>query len=398
MARKAKAAVVGIGHSRIFRRAEAPLAHLAREAVLAAIADAGLTTADIDGVATNPAQPFEGAGAIDGLDIVSAGLIREALGLDTRWCQNVLASTVGKTLIHAVNAVAAGACRHAVVFRALASPDGGYGHVVSPAIAGQGAGGTSGQYVGTYGATPVTMAAFLMQRYLALYGPQREDLGRFLVENRRLALDWEWGYWRQYRPEPLTLETYMAAREISSPLRLYDCDLPVHGAAAFVVTTPERARDLRRNPAYVLGTATPKPAIDNGYWLLEPCMAEGRRLAQILYEVAGIAAGDVRLVNFYDGFSIFVPLWLEALGLCGEGQGFAALADARSRIGGSLPVNTSSGNLGAGRLHGLPHLIDAALQAMGRSGARQVGNADVSVAVVGPPHDGAGLVFSPHAS
>src|SRR5437870_4756456 len=128
MARRARAAVVGIGHSAVYRRNDVSLGSLALAASLNAIADAGLNPSDIDGVATNPDQPFEGGGSTDGVDFVTAGLLMEALNLDTRWAQNVNAGTVGKTLIHAINAVAAGACSYALVFRALYSPKGGYGH------------------------------------------------------------------------------------------------------------------------------------------------------------------------------------------------------------------------------------------------------------------------------
>jgi acetyl-CoA acetyltransferase len=396
MARQTPTAIVGIGHSRVFRRAEVPLAHLAREAILAAVEDAGLALSDIDGIATNPNQPFEGAGSVDGIDLVTANLMRNALGLNTRWALSIVGSTVGKTVIHTVNAVAAGACNYAIAFKALNNPMGRYGFMDPTMISGQGHAGTNGQFVGTYGVTPVALAAFLMRRYMDKYNPRREDLGTFLVENRKLAMLWEWGYWRQYKPELLTLEQYMEARPVASTLGLYDCDLPVHGCAAMVITTPERARDLRHSPAYVLGTASPQPHIDNANWLYEPYMEDGKHVARVLYESAGVSAADVSVVNMYDGFSIFVPMWMEAFGLCGEGEGFAILADRRSRLDGALPVNTSSGNQGAGRMHGLPHIIDAALQVMGRSGERQIANPDISIAALGPLHDGAAMLFGRH--
>src|SRR5207248_1163933 len=111
---------------------------------------------------------------------------------------------------------------------------------------------------------------------------------------------------------------------------------------------------------------------------LEEYMAIGKVTATNLCRNAGIAPEDIDLVNLYDGFSPVTPFWVESLGLCGEGESFAWVADP------AIPLNTSSGNLGAGRMHGVPHLMDGALQVMGRSGARQVKDAGIAVSIVAP--------------
>lgn len=389
-----RAAVVGVGHSRMFRRDEVPLGQLALEACRNAIADAGLKPADIDGVCTNPEQGFEDAGSIDGINIVTPGFVEQALGLRTRWGLRVWASTVLKAFATTVDAVAAGRCNYAVVFRAIYNPKGRYGQGANPAgYAGNGQSGGGGQFTGPYGVTAPANAGLVAQRYFHKYAAKREMLGTFLVNNRKNALLWEWGYWYQHRPEPLTLDQYMNAPDVCWPLGLYDCDLPVHACGAWVITTPERARDLRHRPAYVRGMATPYSQIPNRTWNLEEFEEGGKRVAENLFESARIGPSDIGVANLYDGFSIFVPLWAEALGLAAKGEGLAFLIREESRIGGRTPINTSSGNLGHGRMPGVAQLMESVLQVMGRSGARQAKHADISVATAGLLTEGQAIAF-----
>ena len=227
-----------------------------------------------------------------------------------------------------------------------------------------------------------------MQKYMDKYGATREQMAAFVSNNRQNALKWEHGYWYQHGGGPLTIEDYMTSRMISYPMCIFDCDIPVQGCGAFVVTTAERAKDLRQPPAYVLSTSAPVNARMGIAHSLEEFAAAGARLGSTLLSNAGIGPGDVDVANLYDGFSILTPLWAEALGFCGEGEGFSFITAP------TLALNTSSGNLGAGRMHGVPQIMDSVLQVMGRSGPRQVENAHIALAVVLPLDAGKGLVFS----
>jgi acetyl-CoA acetyltransferase len=385
-ARRASVAVIGLGHSKVFRHADIPLGALAAEACLAAVADAGLQPSDIDGVSTDPEQPFDGAGSADGTDLVSPQFIVAALGLETGWAQSVN-GMVGHAFIEAVNAVAAGACSYALVFRALRNPAGRYG-VTSPAAAR----GRS-QFIAPYGLFAPGMYAHYGQRYFDTYGGGREQLATFAVQNRRNGLLNEHSYWRQQRPESLTIDDYMAAPMVSSPLCRYDCDIPLDGCGAFVLTTAERAAEHVERPAYILGTSSPIHRPRGIVPSLEDFHAAGAQLGRRLWASAGVGPGDVGVANLYDGFSILTPLWMEALGLCAEGEALAMIHAGHTTIDAELPLNTSGGNQGAGRMHGVPHLMEGALQVMRRAGTRQVDGADISLSVVGPLHHGAGVVF-----
>lgn len=385
MSARAQVAVVGVGHSRVFRRDEVALGILAIEAVRNAVEDAGLEIADIDGLSTTPYQPMAGGGDIDGLSIVSPEFMMQALKMDVAWSERQL-RPVGASLINTINAVASGQCKYAVCFRALHNPSGRrYGHTNSLGASGP------GQFSEPYGVfVPAIWGRYGLEHFHR-YGSSREELGAFVVRNRAQALKWEYGYWAQYSPTLLTLEDYLTARIISEPLGLFDCDIPVQAAGAFVVTTAERAQHLKNPPAYVLATSSPftvsRGGPNSSNLSLDEYMVDGKQLARHLWDIAGIGPGDVDVANLYDGFSTEAPLWAEALGFCGEGEGFAFVAEP------SLPLNTSGGSLGAGRTHGIAHIMDSVMQIQKRSGSRQVQEVEVALAVTNPCDIGAGFVF-----
>jgi acetyl-CoA acetyltransferase len=392
--RRARAAVIGVGHSKVYRRPEVSLGKLAIDACTQAIEDAGLTPADVDGVVTDPFQPiaYEAGSTIDGWHTVTAEYLIAALGLDVCWHAAVQGSTP-RVVIEAANAVSSGACRAVVAFRALHSPQGRYGHF-SPASA-------SGdrQYVTPYGLYPPAMFAHLWVRYMHDHGVTREAMAPFIVHNRRAALLWEHGYWYQNRPELLTESEYLEARMISWPIGLYDADIPVQGCGAFLVTSAERALDGPHRPAYVRGWAVPGSVGPLPHMRELDIMRErGERFGRRLFENAGVRSDDVDVANVYDAFSIFVPLYLETLGFCGRGEAFGFMTPERIGVDGELPLNTSSGNLGSGRMHGVPQFLESVLQIQERSGLRQVKNAEIALAVAGgQPGAAAGVVFGANA-
>jgi acetyl-CoA acetyltransferase len=386
----------------VYRHSEVSLGSLAVVACRTAIADAGMTPADIDGVATDPYQPyglsdqyepFDGVGVIDGYNTVRPELLINALGLDVCWHEavgqsNIVAGSTGRMLVEAVNAVSSGMCRSVIVCRAMHSPPGQYGALHRAYFGGP------MQFIGPYGVDPPAMYAHLWSRYMHKYGTTREQMAPFVVNNWSNGLLWEHGYWHQQGAAALTENDYLTARMISTPLALYDCDLPVQGCGAFVVTSAERAVDLPHRPAYVRGWAVPGRLKGFDPAVLEVVRERGEVFAKHLFANAGIGPDEIDVLNVYDGFSIFVPLWLETLGYCGEGEAFDLMTSDRIGIHGDLPVNTNGGNLGAGRMHGVPHFMESVLQIMGRCGARQVPDAMFTLATAGgQPGRCAGMIF-----
>ena len=387
------AAVVGVGQSRLLRFDDVPLGVLAVEATQAALADAGLATGDLDGIACIPRQPFDDEGSQrDGEHFVSTHLLLRLLSIEsTRWGANV-DIMLGHSLIEAVNAVEAGACSHALVFRALHSPRGGYGRVTSLEVSGE------RQFTAPYGRFPPADFAQLWSRYQDVYSAgSRDQMAALVLQSRVNGLRTPGGYWTVRGGATPTREEYLSTRMVSTPLGLLDCDLPVQGCTAFVVTTGDRAQDLRQPPAYVLGTAAPYFAehgsvVPRGHTLdhHERC---GEIIAEHVWHDSGLRPGDVSAANLYDGFSFIPILWLEALGFCARGEGFDFIQDGRIAPTGALPVNTGGGNLGVGRLHGANQIAESVLQVSGRAGERQLDRAEAVIATVGPPARGAAIVF-----
>ena len=248
-------------------------------------------------------------------------------------------------------------------------------------------------------AGPLSFAtAVQFQRYLYKYNKTHEMLAPFVVNSRRNGLLFPEGYWAQHRPEPLTVEDYNSARWIAKPANLFDNDLPIHTAGAYVLTTAERAKDLRQKPVYVLGHAG--HGVNNGesfdhvkprsmtYTLeeIEECAAAtGRKI----YESAGISPSDVSFENMYDGFSLFHVFHVEGLGYAGIGRGEALdLFQSDISIEGPNPVSPSGGNLGSGRTRFWSH-TDSMQQIQGRAGLRQI-KKPAEIGVSGGPMPTAG--------
>jgi acetyl-CoA acetyltransferase len=387
----ARTAIAGVGHSRVHRFDDVTLGELVIDAVTKAVEDAGLGLADIDGVVTDPKQPFDGAGVVDGINRVSPEYLIRALDLDVSWYESPSPGSTTRSIIAGSNAVASGTCGAVVAFRAVHNPKGRYARA-NPSLAE----GTK-QFSEPYGVFPPAMFGQLWHRYMHLYGTTREQMVPFVVNNRDNALLWEHGYWSQHRPTRLTATDYLEARLVSSPLGLYDCDIPVQACGAFVITGSDRAKDLRNPPAYIRGWAVPGV---HGGWehlsTLDVVQERTQRFARHLFENAGISVRDVDVVNVYDGFSCFVPIWLEALGFCQTGEAFDFMVPANIGIGGAgPPVNTSGGSLGSGRMHGVPQVMESVLQVTGRSGPRQVAGAEIALCTgAGQPGVGDGIVFS----
>jgi acetyl-CoA acetyltransferase len=223
--------------------------------------------------------------------------------------------------------------------------------------------------------------AMYAQRHFHEYGTTREQLAWIALNARRNAA----GNPRAVFREPLTLEDYFAARMISTPFCLYDCDVPVDGATAVIVSHVDAARDLRRPPLRVeaVGSALHgRPSWDQFDDLTTMAL---RDASAMLWTRTDLRPRDVDVAELYDGFSFIAMAWLEALGFCGRGEsGPFVEGGKRIALDGEIPLNTHGGQLSAGRLHGYGFLHEACVQLWEEGGARQVpGSPRVALAAAG---------------
>jgi acetyl-CoA acetyltransferase len=371
---RCKIAVSGVGYSQATRTAERPLAAHALEAVKAAVADSGLKMSDIDGLASYPELPATGHAEVDGISIVSVNCMMAMLKLPhLTWHIQTGSVNIGGAVQQAVNALLAGACKYAVVWRAMHNPKGTYQNLPGTYAPG------ALQFTAPYGfGGPGQHMAVAYTRYLEKNNQSRDKMVTLAVTQRKHGLKNPHSYFK----EPLTAEDYFDSRMVAHPFCLYDCDIPVQGAVAIVLTAADRARDLKPTPAYLAGYGQRLHfEVAGRIGSLAPYMEGGRSSAQLTWERSGFTPKDVDVAQIYDGFSASVMYGLESYGFCKEGEGLDFIQGGRIELDGELPLNTFGGSLSTGRIHGLWHIIEGVLQASGRAGERQV--KDVNVSFVG---------------
>ncbi len=377
LALERKALISGVGQSAIGRRLFRDDLDLTCEAALRAIEDAGLTPRDIDGIAAYPG-PGQAAAGFSGPSIYD---VQDALGLHVRWHLSGLEGP-GQImpLIAAALAIGSGLCRHALVYRtvteATAAADTGRRGIGSgsPSISGFAA------WLVPFGAmSAANWIALYARRHMHRYGTTREHLGAVALLEREHARRNPAAVYR----EPLTWEDYWQARMISDPFCLYDCDAPVDGSTAIVLSHEDFARDLAKPPVRIeaVGTALwHRPLWDQ--WPDLTTMA-AHDAARHLWQRTSLRPSDVDTVQLYDGFS-FLPLaWLEALGFCAPGEGGPFVQAGCTKLGGTLPMNTWGGQLSGGRLHGFGFVAEAVRQLRAECGERQVPDCEVAAVAVG---------------
>jgi acetyl-CoA acetyltransferase len=230
------------------------------------------------------------------------------------------------------------------------------------------------------------------RRYMTQYNISEEQLGTLAVVERENAVRTPYAFQKKL----ITLEDYLNSRWIAEPVRLLDCDLPVNGAFAFLVVRGDIAKSLRQPPVWVVGWGE-EPGnsftSDNVPTPVHLLPLPGKELvpaAQILYRDTGMRPSDMDMAFPYDGFSFFVPVWMEHLGLLPRGEAGAFIGDgSRIRPDGELPINTHGGNLSAGRAHAHHHVIEAVEQLRGTAGPRQVKKpVNFAVLAAGLPSEG----------
>lgn len=375
-------ALAGVGSTAFTRASGRSVLSLAFEACVGAIEDAGMDRSAVDGLLSfsllGDSAPTQAVATVLGLP----GL-RFALDADLG----------GQAPCHLVNlaamALEAGQAEAVVVFRAMNGRS--ERRVGAMRFAGPG-----GQY-----RYPIGYGAYLMyvamwaRRFLHETGQGEEDLAAVAIAQRR----WAAGNDRAIQRAPLDLDGYRAAPYVVEPFRVPDCTTEVDGASAVLVTTLERARDLR-HPAVRIAAAGyragPSPGLDIGDHL---SWADYTRnytnlLAPDVLAAAGIGPADLDLAEIYDCFTSTVLFGLEGLGVCGRGESGEFVRSGATSPGGRLPVNTHGGLLAEGYLHGMNTVTEAVLQMQGRCGARQVRDPETCVVTSGALMDGSMMVLT----
>jgi acetyl-CoA acetyltransferase len=369
-----RACITGVGQSEIGRRLYRDPLELTLDGCLAAIADAGLTPADIDGLSTYPGPMgtpagFSGAGAYEVMD---------ALRLNCGWYGSGL-ETSGQlgSVINACLAVAAGLANHVLCFRSVweGSAQGDKGRsAVMPGGGGGGGGGFKAQGFMAWNLPFTAPSASIWigmfaQRHFYKYGTTKEQMAWIPLNARKNAALNPNAIYR----EPMSMDDYMNARMITTPFGLFDCDAPCDGATAVIVSRRERAKDMRKTPLRVEAVGTRIAGRPSWDQFDDLSAMPNRDAGRQLWERTDLKPSDVQMAQLYDGFSWLTMSWLEALGLCGLGES-GPFIDGGTRIArdGQLPLNTHGGQLSGGRLHGYGFLHEGATQMWGEAGDRQI--------------------------
>lgn len=372
-----KVVLSGIGRSALGRRLLREPLSLTVDACLAAVADAGLTLDDIDGLSTYPGGM---GGSSMGMSEGGVTAVEEALRLRPTWING--GGDIpgpGGAVIAAMLAVASGLCRHVLCFRTvwestfatLGLHPGGGGRVTGPFH----------EHRAPFGAmSAANWIGMHANQYLHRYGATREMLGWIALNGRaNAALNPD----AIYR-DPMTMDDYLGARPITSPFGLYDCDVPCDGSIAVVVSHVDTAGDLPQPAVRVEAVGT--QITERLSWDQDTVTHEPQVFGQSahLWTRTDLTPADVDVALVYDGFTFNAISWLEALGFCGIGEAQDWLdGGKRIALGGDLPVNPHGGQLSEGRTHGFGFVYEAVTQLRHAAGERQVEGARTAVVSTG---------------
>lgn len=380
-----RAAIAGIGATEFSKDSGRSELKLAVEAVRAALADAGLTPADVDGMVTftmdtSPEITVAQAAGIGELSFFS----RVHYG----------GGAACATVQQAAMAVATGVADVVVCYRAFNERSGRrFGSGVQqrdPSAEGVALGANlpSGLL------TPASWVAMAAQRYLHAFQLDPSAFGPVAVADRRHAANNPAAY---FHGKPITLADHAASRWIVEPLRLLDCCQETDGGQAIVVTSPERARDLRHAPAVIAaaaqGAGRAQEQMTSFYRDDLTGLPEMGVVARQLWRTSGLTPSAVDTAVLYDHFTPFVLMQLEEFGFCGRGEGADFAADGGLEIDGRLPVNTHGGQLGEAYLHGMNGIAEGVRQVRGSS-VNQVAGASSVLVTAGTGVPTSGLVLT----
>ena len=374
-----RAAITGAGVSETGRKLERSGASLTAEASLAAIADAGLKPADIDGISSWPGH----RPGFSGSSPVAVTELKHTLGLKLDWYSGgpegpgQMAS-----VINAAMAVATGQARHVLCFRTVKEGSARQANRSTTTVGGAAARiDDKYQWFLPYGAvSAATWAALGAQRHMLHYDISREQLAWVAINARRNAAMNPAALYTT----PISMEEYMSARMISTPLCLYDCDVPMDGSAAVVVSRAEATEHALRPPLMIEAASGALHGPDAWDQREDYTTMAASDAAAKLWSQTEFKPEDVDIAQLYDGFSYFTLMWLEALGFCAPGEsGHFVEGGERISLYGELPINTFGGQLSSGRLHGFGYLVEACEQLWHRAGERQAGTPNLGVVAVG---------------
>ena len=362
---KDKTAIAGIGLTEFSKKSGVSELSLAAQATLRACDDAGISPSEIDGFVS---YTLDSTDEIELARTVGAGDLK----LFTK--VNYGGGAAVGTILHAVMAVATGVANNVICYRAMNGRSG--------QRMGQ---GVSGQIISSdlvhwswympYGMlTPGSWVAMIANKYMQDYGVTCEDLGRVAISQRNYA---------QNNPraagygKPLTMEDYLASKVIADPLRLYDFCQETDGGCAILITSAERARDLKQKPAIIRGVAqasTQGQEQMTSYYRDElDSLPEMELAARLVYEQSGLGPDDINAACLYDAFTAEVIMQLESFGFCGRGEGKELVRDGALDIDGRLPNNTHGGLLSESYIHGMNNIAEGARLIRGTSTSQPAG-------------------------
>ncbi len=378
-----KAAIVGVGQTEFSKDSGRSTLHMALEAILEALADAGLAVEDIDAVVK--------MGAND--DIFEIDLLRSLNLPNLRFFNEVPhgGGAACGTIAGATAAIVSGMADVVVTFRSLnerserrfgeSSIGGGLTHWR--------------QYNIPHGlVTPAQWVAIFGQRYLHEFGYGTEELGHVSVLTRKHAATNPHAMMYQ---RPITLEEHQSSRWISEPLRLLDCCLDTDGASAAIVVSAEKAKQLTGTPAYIAaaaqGTGSRAEMMTSYQRESLARLEESEATAKEIYTIAELGPNDIDVAEIYDPFTPMVLMQLEAYGFAEPGKSPALFHDGRLELDGDLPFNTHGGHLGEGYLHGFGHIVEGVRQIRGTA-VNQVADVKTCLVTSGVGVPTSGIILS----
>ncbi|MDR3655166.1 MAG: lipid-transfer protein [Mycobacterium sp.] len=360
----AKAAIVGIGATDFSKNSGRSELRLAAEAALGALDDAGLSPADVDGLTTFT------------MDSNTEVAVARATGMgDLKFFSKIHygGGAACATVQQAAIAVATGVADVVVAYRAFNERSGmRFGQVQTRLVgdAAAEADSTAADNAFSYPhglSTPAAQVAMIAQRYMHQSGATSRDFGVISVADRKHAAKNPKAYFYE---KPITIEDHQNSRWIAEPLRLLDCCQETDGAVAIVVTSVERARDLKHRPAIIEAASqgsSPDQYTMVSYYRPELGLPEMGVVGRQLWEQSGLKPGDIQTAVLYDHFTPFTLIQLEELGFCGRGEAKDFIADGAIEVGGRLPINTHGGQLGEAYIHGMNGIAEGVRQLRGTS-------------------------------
>lgn len=362
-----KVAIVGVGESEIGKVPHMSGLGLNAQAAIRALEETGLRVSDIDGVLTaySFTEPYFMLGTV----------LAEYLGIRPRFNSSIIAGGASPAVMvkHAAEAIAMGQCNTVLI---CAGENRATGQTRDEAVSALTAVGHP-YFEQPYGSSIPAFYAMIARRYMHQYGLTQEQLASVAVNSRTHALL----HPNAHMKTPLTIEQVMASKLIADPLKIYDCCLLSDAGGAIIVTSADRARDLKSKPVYLSGVGE---FHTHEHLMCAPSLTDfgTRQSGATAFEMAGLGPKDVDVAELYDCFSIVPVTELEDLGFCKPGEGAELFVSGNARIGGALPVNTHGGMMShahAGAAGGLFGIIEAVRQLRGGLGARQVEGAEIAL-------------------